>query len=242
MKPLVSCLCVTRNRVQLLRRAVFLFKAQTYPNTELVIVYESDDPATRNCVEGIEAPGIVCLEVPAAPDVTLASLRNLAVEKCNGDYFCQWDDDDWYHPKRLELQMRVIKESRMPASILLHWLVFDSSLNRAYISCRRPWEGSLLCKKSIIDDYGIQYRNMAVSEDTAVIKSLFANHLVFPIMMPKLYIYVYHGSNVWHIEHWQKIFAASTELSRPSSLLIEEILNGTYSPEEAAERLDVMEG
>ena len=226
----------------MLQRAVSLFKAQTYPNTELVIVYESDDPATVNYAEGIDAPGIVGLEVPAAPDGTLGSLRNIAVKKCNGDYFCQWDDDDWYHPKRLELQMRVIKESRMPASILFHWLVFDSSLSRAYISCRRPWEGSLLCKKSIIDAYGIQYENTAVSEDTAVIKNLFANHLVFPMMMPKLYIYVYHGRNVWHREHWQKIFSASSELSRPSGLLIEEILNGAYSPQEAATRLDAMEG
>lgn len=242
MKPLISCLCVTKNRIRLLERSVSLFKTQTYPNRELVIVYESDDAQTKTYVEQINTPGIVLLEVPAEPELTLGRLRNMAVKECNGDYFCQWDDDDWYHPKRLDQQMRVIEESRMSASIMLHWLIFDANSGQAYISCRRPWEGSLLCKKSVLDTYDIQYKDVAIGEDTDVIKRLFEKHLIFPMIFPILYIYIYHGKNAWNDEHWVKIFNSSTKLSRKSNRLIKNILEGTYTHQEAADLLDNMEG
>ena len=240
IKPLISCLCVTRNRVRLLKRAVSLFQAQTYPNRELLIVYESDDGRTRAHVEKMDTPGIFFLEVPAVPKLTLGELRNLAIEKCGGDYFCQWDDDDWHHPRRLEQQMRVIETSRMPASILLQWLVFDTASDRAYLSNRRPWEGSLLCRKSILAIHDIRYKDTAIAEDTQVIKLLFKNHLVFPMIFPTLYIYIYHGENVWDAEHWENIYSAGRQLSIQSSRLIKNILEGRYTHQEAADRLDRM--
>ncbi len=240
MESLISCLCVTRKRVDALKRAVSLFQGQTYPNKELVIVYENDDLETKKFLKDIDTPWLTTIEIATSEGLTLGKLRNLAVEKCSGKYFCQWDDDDWYHYKRLEVQMRVIKESHMPSSILLHWLIFNAADNKAYVSCPRPWEGSLLCQKSLFTD-DIQYQDAAVGEDTVVIKKLFSKHLIFPMIAPILYIYVYHDKNTWNDEHWQNIFNASTALSQKSSLLIKDILNGKYPHREASELLEIME-
>ena len=29
----------------------------------------------------------------------------MSVDAAAGDFIVQWDDDDWYHPRRVELQM-----------------------------------------------------------------------------------------------------------------------------------------
>ena len=235
--PLISCLCVTRHKVPLLRRAIRCFQDQTYPNKELVIVYEDDDLPTAEFLGHIDDSKIVQIEVPGSPKRPLGELRNLSVEKCNGEYFCQWDDDDWSHNSRLEFQMSVIGKSRMPACALIHWLVFDATENQAYLSHRRPWEGSLLCKKSLLGK-DIQYKVCAKGEDTSVIQELFSMHLIFPVIMPKLYIYVYHGQNTWGYEHWRPILEAGRRLSAASSRLIGEILSGRYSGKKASELLD----
>ena len=67
--PLISCICVTREKPSLLKRAIDCFLAQTYPNKELVILYEDDDYATEELV-GAGFPdnsSIRLSKVPAYP-------------------------------------------------------------------------------------------------------------------------------------------------------------------------------
>ena len=91
---LVSCICVTRNRVTLLKRAVHSFLQQTYSPCELVIQYEADDVATRSYVRTLTDPRIVPTEVQAMPHLSLGSRRNIALRDARGKYIAQWDDDD----------------------------------------------------------------------------------------------------------------------------------------------------
>ncbi|HML96625.1 MAG TPA: glycosyltransferase family A protein [Thermodesulfobacteriota bacterium] len=236
-EPLVSCLCVTLGRPRLLERAIRCFRGQAYPRKELVVIYESFDQPTKDVLDGIDDPDIVRIEAPDDPGVTLGSLRNMAVSKCSGEYFCQWDDDDYSHPGRIAFQMGVIEQSGLPACILMQWFIFDEAGGRAYLSNRRPWEGGLLCKTSLIEE-GIEYDDLKVGEDTPLVRKLFSKGLVFPVIMPRLYIYTYHGGNTWSRTHWEKIFASSKPLSDESSRLIRGILDGTYDTAQAAEILD----
>lgn len=239
-EPLISCLCVTRSRVHLLKRTIRSFNDQTYPNRELVIVYESDDRETGEFLYGVTDNNIVVVEAQSSPALSLGELRNLSVRECKGEYFCQWDDDDFYHIERISFQMDVIRQSKMPACVMMSWLIFNAGSKQAYVSCMRPWEGSLLCRKSI---FGVElrYEDIGTGEDTPIINKLFSRSLAFPIIMPKLYIYVYHGSNVWEMEHWERIFAASRKLSCESSTIIGDILEGRYTGEEASQLLDSIE-
>lgn len=47
---MVSCICITHNRVDFLKKAISYFQAQTYPNKELIILYEND-PVTKDFVD-----------------------------------------------------------------------------------------------------------------------------------------------------------------------------------------------
>jgi glycosyltransferase involved in cell wall biosynthesis len=230
--PLISCLCITRNSINLLQRAINCFKAQTYPVREMVIIYESDDLHIKNYLETVSDDNIFYYEVPSSPKLPLGTLRNISVEKCSGTYFCQWDDDDWYAANRLEAQYEAIVKNCKAASMLSYWLMFDSHTHSAYLSSFRLWEGSILCLKSVIDDE-VKYASLEKSEDTAVLKQLIQGNYIFPVIKPNLYIYVFHGNNTWNYDHFNIFYRKSLRLSPAASDLIGDILEEKYSVEHA---------
>ena len=123
---LVSCLCVTRGRLAHVRRMLRCFRAQTYRDKELVLVYENLEPAARELLaEGGDAISLV--HVPSAPKQPLGALRNLGIRASRGKYVCGWDDDDWYAPRRLEAQLEHLIHSRADACVLRRWLMFDET-------------------------------------------------------------------------------------------------------------------
>lgn len=197
---LVSCLCVTRNRVALLRRAVQCFRQQTYAPRELLIVYESDDPATRAFVRHLDDSDIRVVEVAAQPRQSLGALRNLAVREARGDFIAQWDDDDWYAPERLQMQMQALAEQQRPACVLLRWLMYDELLHQAWLSQIRPWEGSLLARRDAMPDYA----DLSKGEDKPALERMLKSSLLVGLDRPELYVYVYHGANTWERAHWDE--------------------------------------
>jgi glycosyltransferase involved in cell wall biosynthesis len=175
--------------------------------------------------------------VPAYPKTALGELRNLAVRSAGGEFICQWDDDDWYHSRRLEQQYEGLFSDGRHGSVIVQWIVFDAITSTAYLSHVRLWEGSILCRKNILQLKA--YADKTVGEDTKTIEYLAQmDHLHFLTGLPGLYIYVYHGSNTWNYDHWSAIFRFSTELSKEESSVVEDILNGKYSVHEGSLLLD----
>ncbi len=210
--PLISCLCVTRARVKALRQAIHCFKQQVHKNTELLIVCEDDDTETLAFTNGLSDPAIRTSIVLSNPKRTLGELRNHAIDAANGEYVCQWDDDDWYHPRRLELQLQSALEQNKAASVLPRWLIYSHREKKAYCSNVRLWEGSLLCKKSILQS-SPGYPEQSKGEDSAVISWLYIQDQLAIEDRPDLYIYRHNGSNTWDQKHFQKILESSTPLN-----------------------------
>ncbi|AQT60521.1 glycosyltransferase family A protein [Cellvibrio sp. PSBB023] len=203
MKPLVSCLCVTKNRPDKLARAIQCLRFQTYSNIELVVVYESNDLATANIISIHKDIRLNAIVVDAERNLTLGELRNISIESAAGDFFCQWDDDDWYHPERVELQLREILETGKMACLLSRWHMFDSITGQFYLSHYRMWEGSILCNLNKFRNKMIVYPSISKSEDTSVIEILHSMDEVCLLDLPYLYIYTFHGSNTWDVEHFK---------------------------------------
>jgi glycosyltransferase involved in cell wall biosynthesis len=240
--PVITCVCVTRNKPLMLKRAIACFTAQSYPAKELVIVYEDDDSSTEKLVneaEIISRDDIQLVRIKSVPKTTLGELRNIGINAARGGFICQWDDDDWCHKNRLTEQYNVIMKHDREGAVMTQWLVFDAIDKVAYISNKRVWEGSVLCKKTALQL--MPYENKSIGEDSATIDYLVSQnclHLMNDV--PGLYIYVYHGSNTWNFEHWNYIFECSTALSYDHSLCIADILNGKYSVYAGSLLLDKM--
>lgn len=234
--PLISCVCVTENRVNKLKRAVACFRAQTYPNKELVIVYKDSDVETRRFLEK-EGDDLSNIMIPTPTNLTLGDLRNISIELSKGNYFCNWDDDDWYHTRRLEEQMKSMRDNYHDASMLVYYLLFDDLTKQAYFSQYRLWESSLLCKKELVNEK-VNYPPLAKNEDKEFVERLIMNSKAFPVSTPSLYICVLPGSNTPNQSQFQSFLAACQKLPAPISQLINDILEGRkYSVEEASAML-----
>lgn len=210
----------------MLQRVIHCFRNQSYRYKQLVIVYEESDELTGGFLQGHTwDENIKLVNVPDKPvKLPLGRLRNLSLEQADGDYICQWDDDDWYDPDRLSAQMEAILKAGRPASVLSRWIVFDAVRRKAYLSNRRLWEGSIMCRKDIL--LKRPYPEISKGEDTEVIESLVRKNLLTVIHdMPELYIYNYHGGNTWEQDHFKDIFTASTELSPEECAQVTDILN-----------------
>jgi glycosyltransferase involved in cell wall biosynthesis len=232
--PLVSCLCVTRNKPDKLRRAIACFAAQTYAKKELVIVYETDDAATIGALESYRGrDDILLIGVDVTPKRTLGELRNLSIERCRGQYFCQWDDDDWYHVDRVADQLQAVQRYHQSACILTNWVIFDSSRGRAFFSSYRLWEGSILCRTESVASK-IAYPALPRMEDGFFVHDLVEQSRVYPLSRPELYIYDVHATNTWSKGHFELLFSLSQPLSPYSSSVVGSIMAGECGPEEGS--------
>lgn len=98
--PLVSCLMPTYGRRHFVTQAVRYFLTQDYPATELIVVDDGPQPVD-DLLQGDNRLRYVRLD----RRVTIGAKRNLACQMAAGDLLIQWDDDDWYGPSRIRLQV-----------------------------------------------------------------------------------------------------------------------------------------
>jgi len=231
--PLISCLCVTYKRPEVLARAIQCFQGQRYPNKELVIVYLDDDVSTKELLHRYEEKNLVFIEIESSLELSLGAKRNISIDRCNGEYICLWDDDDWYHELRIETQYLEMKRHAKNASILTNLILYDATTNRSYMSFNWVWEGTLLCKKDKLRDY--QYLDKNKGEDTQLIANILDE--IYPVVNPTLYIYIYTGGNTGNHSHFRAFFLKSQKLSEDFSSCIKMVLECSYSHEEGSRLL-----
>lgn len=235
--PLVSALCCTRERPEQLERALECFMAQTYPRRELVVVHRTDDPATREVLARYaHEPTIVSVLIRPEEQRSLGDLRNRSIEASRGEYFCVWDDDDWYHPERIRLQLAAARDHEQDASLLGHLLIFDRASERAHFSRFRLWEPSLLARRAAIDER-VRYAPLDRAEDTYLVKALVEQRRVIPVIEPSLYIYQVHSQNTSNREHFRRLLEQSQPLSEGTSALVRDVLARRYTVADASRLL-----
>ncbi len=210
MTELVSCLTVTRDRVDLLRRAVTCFERQSYPDRQLIVVNDADD-GTREYLASL-GDDRICYVRPERDGLRLGELRNVALAHARGRYVAQWDDDDWHHPDRLAAQLAAIEEAQADVCLLQRWTLAWPDRNLFLRSKRRPWEGAMVARKAALPPY----EALSHGEDSVVLEECRKRRGAICLLdRPDLYIYVVHGRNCYSAEHFaDNIFNTHTgELS-----------------------------
>src|SRR5438045_4215489 len=118
MKPLVSCVLVTRDRPGFFRQALRCFAAQDYPNKELIVVDDGGTPVDTLC-DGV--PGVRYLRLEEFRPT--GTKLNLGVDAARGDILQKLDDDDYYAPGFLSSAAARLARARR-SDALVCWCCF----------------------------------------------------------------------------------------------------------------------
>jgi O-antigen biosynthesis protein len=142
---LVSCVMPTANRRRFVPGAIAQFLAQNYAQKELVILDDGDDMVADLVPHH---PSIRYLRTPRHRD--LGAKRNAGCEAARGDIILHWDDDDWYAPDRIHLQLEALRSSGAYLCGLDTAFLVDPRIRAAweyvYPTDAAPWIfGATLC-------------------------------------------------------------------------------------------------
>jgi hypothetical protein len=222
--PLVSCLLVTTGgpeRFGYLQRSVADYCRQTYVRKELVVVFDSARQHDQlKCKSFLAQLGRDDVKIiPNEEALSLGKLRNISRGAAQGEICCQWDDDDFHHPQRLERQLSALLESGRQAVYLQE--VMQYFIKRRDLYCMN-WRatpamghpGTLMLKRSAMVTYPETGDEAARGEDLAVAMQLHEKKEVCLLEgAPHLYVYISHGANTWPDDHHQML-ANSLAISR----------------------------
>lgn len=220
--PKISCLTITRNRPDMLRRAVDYYARQTWPNKELIVVVDS-----RGDTDWVEpffkSLGRSDVRYAVPPPVEhLGALRNVTVDMAAGELVATWDDDDLYHADRLETQARAMLAEGADACFLIDSLEYFED-SRELIMVEWPDIGlppSMLARKTSLTRYQDRITDPQIGQkgsDTLVQQELMRSKKVLLLRGdPHLYTRIYHGANVWN--RWHHVQVAFSRALEPTVL------------------------
>lgn len=105
--PLVSVVLPTRGRPELVRKAIAGVVNQTYAGPiECVVVHDREPPDHSLSELGSSTRPVSVISNNHTPG--LAGARNAGLDQVRGSFIASCDDDDVWHPRKLELQMHAL--------------------------------------------------------------------------------------------------------------------------------------
>jgi glycosyltransferase involved in cell wall biosynthesis len=151
-KTVVSVVIPTRNRPEIVCRAVRSALDQTFRNLEVIVVIDGPDPATCVALAGIDDPRLRVIHLTESAGGS--STRNIGAEAASGEWIALLDDDDEWFPEKIEIQFA--EASRANDSRLIIACQYLSRFNHGdmvrptafprpnqpiseYLYCRTPW-------------------------------------------------------------------------------------------------------
>jgi glycosyltransferase involved in cell wall biosynthesis len=189
-------------REQFGRQAVESFRQQTYAPRELVILNQSlDKPHQYQLLpELFEAgEGYYIREMMSWP-MKLGQARNYTLGQAAGDWLLAMDDDDWWHPQRIEWQTAQRDGQKLVVPCL--YLAYSFLNDAAYVS-RHQWCAGLTLFPRTTRRYDADRQR---SEDWAFMDAIPQSGRVRWVDPEEMYLRFYHGENTWDARHVMRQF------------------------------------
>lgn len=156
-EPLVSVVIPTRDRPQLVSRAVQSVSQQSLASIEILVIVDGPD---ENTVKELEKFNIANLKIiPLPKNVGPASARNIGVKKAQGIWIAFLDDDDEWLSQKLELQLEVANKSQCKFPVVSSRFIALTSKGeftwpRRLLAADEPLSDYLFARSSIFGGEG----------------------------------------------------------------------------------------
>jgi glycosyltransferase involved in cell wall biosynthesis len=198
--PLVSCIMPTYNRRAFVRHALQYFVSQDYPNRELIIVDDGDDPI-GDLAENL--PGVRYFRLPARKSI--GAKRNLACQHAQGEIIAHWDDDDWYSSDRLRYQVMPILNGTADLTGLENAFVLQLPSGEFWTTNQQLHKqlfvgnvhgGTIVYRKELL--LGTRFPEVNLAEDAWFLRyAASRGKRLQRLSNPGVFVYVRHGRNAW---------------------------------------------
>lgn len=249
--PSVCIMVPTNNRPEFLPHVLDEIGRQDYPNISMVVIVDdsSEELAPPGMVQGDNdyykdcpnmCPVVKLVRLPRQESI--GAKRNAAAETCQGEIVVHWDDDDFYHPTRISVQVEPIARGEAEITLLEHQATFFFTSNRTYLAAM-PWKnvstwgphfGTLVWTRRLWSERRVHFPNQSEAEDYGwaqrAVQAGARLHVIEQHKQssgdgvpPVLFVCSRHGSNTWHwgapgAEEESK-FTWGARLVPPSALL-----------------------
>ena len=121
-RPLVTVYTITRNRADLLPRAMNSVLSQTYKNIEYIIIDSQSSDNTPEVVSSFNDNRIRYVRLEA--NKTFGQCVNLAASMATGKYITELDDDDEYLLDKIEKQVDLFEKLPESYGLVYCWMTY----------------------------------------------------------------------------------------------------------------------
>ena len=195
-RPLISCLCPTRNHPDIVKKVIKCFQSQTYKNKELILVINEDSSYIEE-VKKLTTNNVKLFYAPK--DSILGAIRNISVDNAKGEYIAQWDDDNTHHKDRLALQYNHVIKFNKQACFLRRVLIHDMITgDKGITKPGRGIESTIVALKKYLPRYD---NNTKVAEDLPARIFFQKDGKSTTLDEPQLYTYNIHNNNTCKYVH-----------------------------------------
>lgn len=200
-RPLVSCVMPTCGRKEFVLQSIGYFNRQDYPERELLILDDGPENISR--------------EIPKDRRIryfhfnkrrSIGFKRNMGCRLACGSVIACWDDDDWYAPNRISVQMKSLLSGEAQMCALSARVFFDLT-KWEFWSCspglhRRLWAGDVAAGTLVyhrhIWERLAKYPDRSLAEDGLFLKEAIRRGAkLTQVNGELLFIYLRHGNNSW---------------------------------------------
>ncbi len=156
IEPLVSVVIPTRNRPDLVVRAINSVLTQTCDAIEVIVVIDGPDEATLQVLRKIGDSRVRVLML--IEHLGAGGARNAGAKEARSHWVAFLDDDEWF-PQKLEIQLQTARQSRHHYSIISCRMIARSDSGnliwpRRYPRPNEPLSEYLFCQSSFFGGEG----------------------------------------------------------------------------------------
>ena len=154
INPKVSIYLPTKNRLELLQRAVNSVVEQTYSNWELIVVNDASTDHTAQYLDDLSQKDKRIIVIHQEQSTGACIARNNAIKIATGDFITGLDDDDVFYENRIYFFLKEWEEDSQIIAIA----AYNNILKNKKITSNKNLKEIIVCQRDLLysNDIGNQ--------------------------------------------------------------------------------------
>jgi glycosyltransferase involved in cell wall biosynthesis len=162
---LVSVVMPAWNAAATIARSIDSVLSQSHAQVELLVVDDASTDATARIVSGHAASDARVRLLRQAANGGVAAARNAGIAAARGEYVAFLDSDDWWHPRKLELQLAQMRSEGARVSYCSYQRVDEGGRVLSLVVPPRTVTHADMLRSNFIGNLtGLYHRNLGDGE------------------------------------------------------------------------------